>query len=122
MFDAPLTYDYLARPVKLIPNTLASMPEVSADGRTYTLHVKPGIYFADDPAFGGKKRELVAADYVYSMKRLLDPEGARVPDGRDRALRRRRRRGRREGAQGGPFRLRRADRGPEGRSTATPSR
>ncbi len=73
MFEPPLTYDYLARPVKLIPNTLVSMPEVSADGRTYTMHVKPGIYFTDDPAFGGKRRELVAADYVYSMKRLLDP-------------------------------------------------
>ena len=33
----------------------------------------PGIYFADDPAFKGKKRELTAADYVYSWKRLLDP-------------------------------------------------
>ena len=72
MFDAPLTYDYLARPARLKPNTLASLPEVSADGRTYTLHVKPGIFFAEDPAFKGKPRELVAADYVYSMKRLLD--------------------------------------------------
>jgi ABC-type transport system substrate-binding protein len=56
MFDTPLIYDYLARPVKLRPNTLASMPEVSADQKTITLRVKPGIYFADDPAFGGKKR------------------------------------------------------------------
>ncbi|MFX8219177.1 heme-binding protein, partial [Acinetobacter baumannii] len=34
----------------------------------------PGIYFADDPAFGGKKRELVAQDYVYSLKRHYDPK------------------------------------------------
>ncbi len=74
MFDAPLKYDYLARPLKLKPNTLTSMPEISADGLTYTMHVKPGIYFIDDPAFKGKKRELVAADYVYSMKRVLDPK------------------------------------------------
>lgn len=73
IFDTPLSYDYLARPVKLKPNTLVSMPEVSADQKTITLRVKPGIYFADDPAFGGKKRELVAEDYVYSMKRLMDP-------------------------------------------------
>jgi len=73
MFDTPLTYDYLARPPKLIPNTLTSMPEVSADGMTYTMHVKPGIYFADDPAFNGRKRELTAADFVYSIKRLFDP-------------------------------------------------
>ena len=73
MFDAPLEYDHLARPVKLKPNTLVSMPDVSADQKTITLKVKPGIYFADDPAFNGKKRELVAEDYVYSIKRLMDP-------------------------------------------------
>ena len=74
MFESPLTYDYLARPLKLKPQTLVSMPEVSADSTTYTLRVKPGIHFADDPAFKGKKRELVAADYIYSLKRLLDPK------------------------------------------------
>ena len=73
MFDAPLKYDYLARPPKLIANTLAAMPDVSADLMTLTLKVKPGIFFADDPVFKGRKRELVAEDYVYSMKRLLDP-------------------------------------------------
>jgi len=74
MFEPPLTYDYLARPLKMRPQTLESMPELSADGTTYTLRVKPGIYFADDPAFKGKKRELVAADYIYTFKRLLDPK------------------------------------------------
>jgi ABC-type transport system substrate-binding protein len=74
MFDSPLDYDYLARPLKLIPNTLAALPDVSADGTTYTMRVKPGIYFNDDPAFKGKKRELTAEDYVYSMKRLMDPK------------------------------------------------
>jgi ABC-type transport system substrate-binding protein len=73
MFEPPLTYDYLARPAKLKPNVATAMPEVSADGLTYTFHVKPGIYFADDPAFNGKKRELVAADFIYSIKRVLDP-------------------------------------------------
>ncbi|MGZ5100910.1 MAG: ABC transporter substrate-binding protein [Usitatibacter sp.] len=74
IFDTPLDYDYLARPLKLKPLALASMPQISADGMTYTLRVKPGIFFADDPAFGGRKRELVAADFVYSMKRLMDPK------------------------------------------------
>ena len=73
IFDPPLTYDYLARPVKVVPNT-AQMPEVSADGLTWTLRVKPGIHFADDPAFNGRKRELTAADYVYSLKRHWDPK------------------------------------------------
>jgi peptide/nickel transport system substrate-binding protein len=76
IFDTPLKYDYLARPLKLEPNTLTGMPEITDGGKTYTLHVKPGIYFADDPAFGGKKRELVAEDFVYSIKRLMDPRMA----------------------------------------------
>jgi ABC-type transport system substrate-binding protein len=74
IFDTPIRYDYLARPLKAVPNTLESFPEVSSDFKTYTLRVKPGIYFADHEVFGGKKRELVAEDYVYSIKRLLDPK------------------------------------------------
>ncbi|HEX3138965.1 MAG TPA: ABC transporter substrate-binding protein, partial [Rhizobacter sp.] len=73
IFDSPYRYDHLARPFKLRTNTAEAMPEVSADYRTWTVRIKPGTYFADDPAFGGKKRELVAADYVYSIKRIFDP-------------------------------------------------
>ena len=75
IFESPLTYDFLARPAKLVPQTLEAMPEVSDGGRTYTLHLKQGIYFADDPAFGGKQRELIAADYEFAFKRLMDPQG-----------------------------------------------
>ncbi len=73
IFEAPLTYDYLARPARLLPNTAVALPEVSADGRVFTLRLKPGIYFDDDPAFGGKPRELVAQDHVYAIKRFYDP-------------------------------------------------
>lgn len=74
IFDAPLSYDPLARPYKLRPSTAAAMPEVSDDHKTFVFRIKPGIYFSDDPAFKGKKRELVAADYVYSLKRVYDPK------------------------------------------------
>src|SRR5258708_18088141 len=74
IYESPLTYDYLARPAKLKPQMIVGMPEVSADGTTYTLRVKPGIYFADDPVFGGQKRELQAKDFIYAMKRVLDPK------------------------------------------------
>ncbi|MDO8178621.1 MAG: ABC transporter substrate-binding protein [Undibacterium sp.] len=73
IFDPPLRYDYLARPVKLQANTLRAMPEVSADGKTYLLHLQPGIFFTPDAAFKGQARELIAEDYVYSIKRLYDP-------------------------------------------------
>ncbi|MCC6070440.1 ABC transporter substrate-binding protein [Massilia sp. MAHUQ-52] len=73
LFDPLLRYDYLARPLKLRENTLTAMPEVSGDGLTYTFKIRPGIYFTPDPAFKGKKREMTAADYVYSFTRLYDP-------------------------------------------------
>ncbi len=73
IFETLLQYDPLARPVKLRPNTARAMPEASADFRTWTVRLKPGIRFADDPAFGGRPRELVAADYAYSIRRLADP-------------------------------------------------
>ena len=73
IFDSLYGFDYLARPYRRTMRTAAAMPDVTDEGRTWTMRIKPGIYFADDPAFKGKKRELVAADYVYSWKRLLDP-------------------------------------------------
>jgi ABC-type transport system substrate-binding protein len=73
IFDALYTYDYFARPPRLVPNTAAAMPEIADGGRMFTIKVKPGIHFADDPAFKGKRRELTAADYVYSIKRIFDP-------------------------------------------------
>ncbi len=74
MFDALYSYDYLARPAKVKPNVAQGMPVISADFRTYTVKIQPGIYFADDPAFGGKKRELTAEDFAYSYKRIFDPK------------------------------------------------
>ncbi|MFY7867643.1 ABC transporter substrate-binding protein [Roseateles sp.] len=73
IFEALYSYDYLARPIKVRPLTAAGMPEVSADFKTWTIRIQPGIYFTDDPAFKGKRRELVAEDYVYSYKRFADP-------------------------------------------------
>jgi hypothetical protein len=43
------------------------------DFRRFVFRIRPGIHFADDPAFKGQRRELVAADYVYSIKRYYDP-------------------------------------------------
>ena len=73
IFEGLYTYDHLARPSKLKPLTAEGLPESSADFKVWTIRIKPGIYFADDPAFAGKKRELVAQDFVYSFKRFYDP-------------------------------------------------
>ena len=74
IFERLLQYDYLANPVKLVPATAQSLPVIKKNGQVYTFKIKPGIYFTDDPAFKGKRRELVAEDYVYAVKRILDPK------------------------------------------------
>ena len=73
VFEGLYAYDHLARPVKIKPLTADGMPQTSADFRVWTVKIKPGIFFADDPAFKGRKRELVAQDYVYAFKRFADP-------------------------------------------------
>jgi len=73
IFEPLYRYDYLARPYKVVPCTAAGMPEASDDFRVWTVRVQPGIHFSDDPAFGGRPRELTAADYAYSYKRFFDP-------------------------------------------------
>jgi ABC-type transport system substrate-binding protein len=72
IFEALYEYDYYGGP-RVVPKTAAALPEVSNGGRTWRIRVKPGIRFTDDAAFKGRPRELVAQDYVYSWKRLLDP-------------------------------------------------
>ncbi len=78
LFEPAYEWDYLSKTPKLTPLTAAGPPEVSADGRIWTIRIKRGILFTDDPAFKGKPRELTAEDYVYSYKRWLDPNGRRA--------------------------------------------
>ncbi len=73
IFEPLFAYDYLARPYQLVPLTAAALPEISPDGRTWTIRIKQGVRFADDPAFKGDQRELTAHDFVFAWKRLLDP-------------------------------------------------
>ncbi len=75
MYDALYEYHFLKRPFELKTALAAEMPQVSDDGLTYTIRVQPGVYFQDDPCFtqsAGKGREVVATDFVYSIKRLAD--------------------------------------------------
>jgi ABC-type transport system substrate-binding protein len=73
LYESLLTYDWLARPVKLMPQVVEKVPEGEEGGTRFTFRIKPGILFADDAAFGGKKRELVARDMEYAVKRFRDP-------------------------------------------------
>jgi ABC-type transport system substrate-binding protein len=73
IFEALYTYDHLARPAKIKPLIAQAMPEHSPDFKVWTIRIKPGIYFASDPAFKGRKREVVAQDFVYAFQRIADP-------------------------------------------------
>jgi ABC-type transport system substrate-binding protein len=73
IFEGLYGYDHLARPVRMKPLVAAAMPEHSDDFRSWTIRIRPGIYFADDPAFKGSRRELVAEDFIYTLKRFADP-------------------------------------------------
>jgi len=73
IFEALYTYDHLARPARIVPLIADGLPEISADFKTFTVRLKRGIYFADDPVFKGIPREVTAHDFVYSIKRFADP-------------------------------------------------
>ena len=73
IFEGLYFYDHLARPARIKPLTAAAMPEVQDDFRSWTIRIQPGIFFADDPAFKGQRRELTAEDYVFTLKRFADP-------------------------------------------------
>ena len=76
IFDNLFEFDYYVRPARLRPALAETMPEISADGLTWKIRVRKGAFFADDPAFKGRKREVTAEDLVYSWKRMLDPKMA----------------------------------------------
>ena len=42
IFEPLLTYDYLARPAKLVPLTAEALPEIADDGKTYTFKHQEG--------------------------------------------------------------------------------
>lgn len=75
IYEGLLQYAYWDRPYRVEPLLAAAMPEVSEDGRTWRFRLREGIFFSDDPCFvetGGKGRELVAQDVVYSIQRIAD--------------------------------------------------
>lgn len=74
VYEGLFEYHYLKEPFQLVPNLAAEMPTVSADGRIYTIKIKKDVQFQDNACFkGGQGRELIAEDFVYSLKRVADP-------------------------------------------------
>ncbi len=73
LYDQLYEYDYLARPFRLVPCLAEAMPEVSEDRLTYTIRLKRGIQYSDDPCWRGKEpRTFDAHDVVFCFKRMMD--------------------------------------------------
>lgn len=71
LYDAFFSFDEKGN---LIPRAAAEIPSqqnggISADGKTYTVKLKPGQKFSDGSP-------VTAKDYVYAAKRFLDPATA----------------------------------------------
>ncbi len=75
VYDTLYEYDYSVRPYKVKPAMAAGMPEISQNGLTYTIKLKPGQYYIDDKCFeatGGQGREAVAKDFIMNLYRKAD--------------------------------------------------
>ncbi len=57
-----------------IKPSIAYRWEISEDGKTLRFFLRNDIYFHDHPVFpNGKGRRVIAADFEYSLARILDP-------------------------------------------------
>lgn len=73
--ESLLQYKYTKTPLELEPLIAEEIPQISNGGKTYTIKIKKGVLWHDDPIFpGGKGRELKASDFLYAWKRLALPE------------------------------------------------
>jgi len=78
VYESLYTYHYLKRPVEIIPQLAAEMPEISEDSRIYTFRLKPNIHYAPNPCFGIKPdgsfrtRTVRADDFALGLKRVAD--------------------------------------------------
>ena len=51
-YEGLYTYHYLKRPLEVVPQLAAGLPEISEDGLTFTIPLKKGVRYARNPCFG----------------------------------------------------------------------
>ncbi len=74
IFDGLLSFSYLGEMGRWEAALAESVPEIKTGQKSFVFKIKKGVLFHDDPAFkDGIGREVVAQDFVYSMKRIGDP-------------------------------------------------
>ncbi len=62
--------------LNIVPS-LASGWDISNDKKTYRFHLRRDVFFQDNAVFpGGRGRQLIASDIVYSLSRIIDKNTA----------------------------------------------
>ncbi|MEA2709648.1 MAG: peptide/nickel transport system substrate-binding protein, partial [Phycisphaerales bacterium] len=85
VYECLYNYDYEKRPFTLVPELAHAMPDLSPDGKTFTVRIKKGIHYFDpndqipgwEPVkdaggkvLGRKGPAVVSGDFIYAWKRL----------------------------------------------------
>ncbi len=74
LFEAPLEIAMDEKDRCSVAPGITSLPRIAADGLGLEFAVAKGVRFADAPCFpGGKGREILGSDLVYSLLRVADP-------------------------------------------------
>ncbi len=76
IYETPVAYAYLDRPLRPVPGLLAGLPESRDGGLTWRLTLRAGLHFAPHALFGadgGASRPITAEDLRFSLGRLADP-------------------------------------------------
>jgi oligopeptide transport system substrate-binding protein len=63
-------YHYLKRPYELEPLLADGLPEVSQNGTLIRIKIKKNVFYHPHEAFLGKRREVIADDFILQFKRL----------------------------------------------------
>jgi oligopeptide transport system substrate-binding protein len=85
IYEQLYDYHFLNRPYELKPLLADGMPSIENKGKRYVIKIKKNVQYHDHPAFHGKKRTVIAQDFITEFKRLsyapLNSTGWWVVDG-----------------------------------------
>ena len=74
IFEGLLRFSYLGPSGQIEPALAQSLPVRKDQDKTLIFHLKEGVLFQDSACFPNNRgRELVASDFIYSFKRIADP-------------------------------------------------
>ena len=70
VYESLYQYDYLMRPYQLIPALAQGQPKISEDKLTYTIKIKPNVFYHEHKAFQNTSRAVKSIDFINQIKRL----------------------------------------------------